>query len=181
MIDHIEESKKLPNVFIIHPKVFEDHRGEYLEIYNKKEYTEVLKPCVGKLTFVEDDISIATNHVLKGIHGDNQTWKLISCLYGRFYLVIINYDKRSAHYGKWTSFVLSDVNRMQILVPPKYGNGHLCITEKSIFHYKQTAYYDLKKQFSIKWNDERFKIWWPIKNPILSIRDEKGDKVYVER
>lgn len=158
---------KLDGVLLIKPVAFEDHRGYYLEIYNKSLYKE--KGI--HVDFIEDDISIAVRGVIKGIHGDNSTWKLISCLHGEFYLVVINYDKDSKDFGKWQSFVLSEANKHQVLVPPKHGNGHLCLTEKSIFHYKQSSYYGSSKQFTILWNDPAFKIPWPIKDPILSKRD----------
>lgn len=160
----------LDGVLLIKPTFFEDHRGEYLELYNEKLY----KSKGIDITFVEDDISIATRGVIKGIHGDSLTWKLISCLHGKFYLVVVNYNEKSKDFGKWQAFVLSEANKYQVLVPPKHGNGHLCLSEKSIFHYKQSAYYNSSRQFSIKWNDPRFKIWWPIKDPILSQRDELG-------
>ncbi len=161
---------ELEGVLLIKPTFFEDYRGEYLELYNEKLY----KSKGIDIDFVEDDVSIATRGVIKGIHGDSTTWKLISCLHGKFFLAVINYDQGSKGFGKWQSFVLSEVNKHQVLVPPKYGNGHLCVSEKSIFHYKQSAYYDHTKQFSIKWNDPRFNILWPIKDPILSERDKLG-------
>lgn len=159
---------ELEGVLLIKPTFFEDHRGEYLELYNEELY----KSKGIEVDFVEDDISIATKGVLKGIHGDSLTYKLISCLHGKFYLVVINYDEQSPDFGKWQSFVLSEVNKHQVLVPPRHGNGHLALSEKSIFHYKQSAYYSPSRQFTIKWNDPKFNIWWPIKNPILSRRDE---------
>ena len=164
------ERTKLGGVFLIKLDCFEDHRGEYLELYNEKLY----KSKGIDIDFVEDDISIATRDVIKGIHGDDCTWKLISCLHGKFYLVVINYDEQSKDFGKWESFALSETNKLQVLVPPKHGNGHLCLSEKSIFHYKQSAYYDPSRQFTIRWNDPKFKIWWPVKDPILSMRDELG-------
>ena len=75
----------LEGVLLIKPTFFEDHRGEYLELYNKKLYAS--KGI--DVDFVEDDVSIATRGVVKGIHGDTITWKLISCLHGKFYLVVI--------------------------------------------------------------------------------------------
>ncbi|MBN2313785.1 MAG: dTDP-4-dehydrorhamnose 3,5-epimerase family protein [Sedimentisphaerales bacterium] len=159
---------QLKNVLLIKPSFFEDHRGEYLELYNEKMY----KSRGIEIDFVEDDISIGIRNVLKGIHGDAVTWKLVSCLHGKFYLVVVNYDEKSPDFGKWQSFVLSDVNKHQVLVPPLHGNGHLVLSEKSIFHYKQSAYYDPSRQFTIKWNDPRFAIWWPHKHPILSQRDD---------
>ena len=120
---------------------------------------------------MQDDISISKKKVLRGIHGDNKTWKLVSCLLGKFYLIVVNNKKNSRDYMKWQSFVLSSENRQQILIPPGYGNGHLVLTQKAIFSYKQTTYYDPRSQFTIKWNDEKYKFSWPIKKPILSKRD----------
>ena len=81
----------MEGVLLIKPTFFEDHRGEYLELYNEKVY----KAKGIAADFVEDDISMATRGVLKGVHGDSVTWKLISCLHGKFYLVVINHDERS--------------------------------------------------------------------------------------
>lgn len=161
---------KLEGVLQIKPDVFSDHRGEYIEIYNDKMY----RAKGIDVKFVQDDISVSVKNVLRGIHGDNETWKLISCLYGEFYLLVVNCDKESKKFGEWESFMLSDKNRMQVLVPPKYGNAHLVISARTVFHYKQSTYYDFKRQFTYKWNDSRFNISWPIDNPILSRRDEKG-------
>ena len=164
------DKTKLDGVLLVKPEVFEDHRGEYVEIYNEDLYR---KNGIS-IKFLQDDISVSTKHVLRGIHGDLETWKLISCLYGKFYLVVVNCDTGSKDFGKWQAFVLSDRNRHQILVPPKYGNGHLILSDKAIFHYKQSTYYDPTKQFTYKWDDPKLNIWWPVKNPILSQRDEVG-------
>ena len=83
----------------------------------------------------------------------------------------VNNDKNSSQYMKWEAFTLSESNRHQILVPPKFGNGHLVLSEKAIFHYKQSTYYNRDGQFTILWDDPDWKFWWPSKNPILSMRD----------
>jgi dTDP-4-dehydrorhamnose 3,5-epimerase len=158
----------LKGVLQIKLDVFEDFRGEYVETYNEALYAE----NGIDVKFIQDDISVSSRNVLRGIHGDSATWKLISCLHGKFYLVVVNGDSQSDEFGKWQSFVLSAANRMQVLVPPKYGNAHLVLTETAIFHYKQSTYYDRSKQFTYKWNDPRLNIWWPIDNPILSQRDQ---------
>ncbi|MFH1718672.1 MAG: dTDP-4-dehydrorhamnose 3,5-epimerase family protein [Planctomycetota bacterium] len=161
----------LEGVLLIKLDVFEDFRGEYVETYNEAMYKE----NGIDVKFVQDDISVSSRNVLRGIHGDRETWKLISCLYGKFYLVVVKGDEQSKDLGKWESFVLSEKNRMQVLVPPNYGNAHLVLSDTAIFHYKQSTYYDRSKQFTYKWDDPRLNIRWPIKNPILSIRDE-GEK-----
>ncbi|MDD5020343.1 MAG: dTDP-4-dehydrorhamnose 3,5-epimerase [Candidatus Omnitrophica bacterium] len=166
----IVERTQLERVLLVKPSVFSDHRGEYVEIYNEDLYR---KNGID-VAFVQDDISMSYKNVLRGIHGDDATWKLISCLYGEFYLVVLNYDQGSKDFGKWQSFVLSDKNRQQVIVPPGFGNGHFVLSERAIFHYKQSTYYDPGKQFTVKWNDPRFNISWPVKDPILSKRDELG-------
>lgn len=164
------QKTKLDGVLLITPDVFEDFRGQYIETYNEEQYHD----HGITIKFVQDDISVSSRHVLRGIHGDSETWKLISCLYGKFYLVVVNCNKESSEFGKWQAFVLSDQNRQQVLVPPKYGNAHLVISDQAIFHYKQNTYYNPKGQFTYKWNDPAFNIWWPVKTPILSQRDEVG-------
>lgn len=160
---------KLDGVLLIKPPtIFEDFRGTYVETYNERLYTE----AGINVKFVQDDISVSRQNVLRGVHGDSKTWKLVSCLYGEFHLVVVNWDKASPQFAKWESFVLSDSNRLQVLVPPKFGNGHLVLSDMAIFHYKQSTYYDRAGQFTILWNDPRVNIRWPVKNPILSKRDE---------
>jgi len=150
------------------PTIFEDFRGHYVETYNKRLYHD----AGIDQDFIQDDISMSRRHVLRGIHGDDKTWKLISCLQGSFYMVVINNDPQSSQYRKWTSFTLSDSNRLQVLVPPKFGNGHVVMSEQAIFHYKQTTHYDRSGQFTLVWNDPALNIWWPVSDPIVSARDQ---------
>jgi len=163
------EDTELAGVKLITPPTnFEDFRGEYIEIYNRILFHEA------GLTqdFIQDDISVSSRHVLRGLHGDASTWKLVSCLYGKFYLIVINNDEKSPQYRKWQSFTLSDKNRLQVLIPPKHGNGHLVLSDVAMFHYKQTTSYDRSSQFTLIWNDPQLGLWWPVKNPIVSRRDE---------
>lgn len=160
----------LDGVLLIRCESFEDHRGEYVETYSENLY----RAAGIDVHFVQDDISVSTRDVLRGIHGDQETWKLVSCLHGKFYLVVVNCDTASESFGRWQSFVLSEKNRQQVLIPPKHGNGHLVLSEEAIFHYKQSTDYNPGGQFTYKWNDPALNIWWPISNPILSRRDESG-------
>lgn len=168
-MNKLEVSKtSLEGVLSILPSTnFEDFRGSYIEIYNEK----LFKDAGLTQNFIQDDISTSYSNVLRGIHGDSKTWKLVSCLKGSFYLVVVNNDSSSTEFGKWEGFTLSDVNRRQILIPPKFGNGHLVLSESAIFHYKQTTDYDREGQFTLMWNDPKLNIWWPTSNPILSRRD----------
>ena len=160
---------RLDGVKLLRPTtLFEDFRGEYVEIYNR----ELANAAGITVDFVQDDISVSTQNVLRGIHGDDTTWKLISCLQGRFYLVVVNYDETSPQYRQSEAFTLSDRNRLQVLVPPRFGNGHLVLSEQAIFHYKQSSYYDRGRQFTLAWDDPALALWWPTRDPIVSQRDQ---------
>jgi len=165
----IEVSKtKLPGVLKIRRQFFQDPRGFQFEIYNRRDYFK--KGMV--VDFVQDNISCSKRNVLRGLHGDIQTWKLISCLFGKLFFVVANYDPSSKDFGRWQSFILTPKNNLQILVPPRHLNGHLIMSDQAIFHYKLSEYYSgAENQFSVRWNDSRFDIKWPVDNPILSQRD----------
>ena len=157
------------SIKIFKNKAFKDLRGYYWTSWKK----EVIK----KIKFKHDKFSLSKRNVLRGLHGDNKTCKLVSCPYGKFILVVVNCKKKSKNYLKWKSWTLSHDNGVQILIPPNYANGHLCLSKECLFHYKLSykgSYLDADKQFSLKWNDPKIKIKWPIKKPILSSRDKKA-------
>jgi dTDP-4-dehydrorhamnose 3,5-epimerase len=162
------QKTSLDGVLLIEPLTnFEDYRGCYVELYSAPEY----RAAGIEYDFVQDDISISRRNVLRGIHGDQKTAKLVSCLHGAFYLVVINNIPGSTQYRRWAAFTLSEQNREQVLVPPGFGNGHLVLTETAIFHYKQTTTYDRASQFTLVWNDPQLGVFWPIREPIVSQRD----------
>ena len=99
---------------------------------------------------------------------------MISCLEGEFYLVVVNNIPDHKQFRQWVSFNLSEYNRYQVFVPPGFGNGHLVLTDRAIFSYKQSSYYNPKGQFTLLWDDPQLNLHWPINNPILSKRDQIG-------
>lgn len=167
----IEESKAIHGLKLIKPSVFHDFRGEYVCTYNADSY-DFYDDDGTRLIFREDDLSIARKDVIKGIHGDSRTTKLVQCIYGAFYLVVVDNRPQSPTYLTWQSFTLSDKNRHQVLIPAGCGNAHLCLTDTCAFSYKQThTYQGSDKQFTLRWDDPALKIYWPIDKPIVSLRD----------
>jgi len=158
----------LPGVLkVTPPTIFEDFRGAYVETYNEKLYRD----AGIDVHFVQDDFSFSSRNVLRGIHGDRETYKLITCPHGKIFLVAVDCDADSGSFGEWVSFVLSEKDRYQVLVPPMHGLAHLVLSEHAIFSYKQSTYYDRAGQFTYRFDDARFAIDWPIGDPILSERD----------
>jgi dTDP-4-dehydrorhamnose 3,5-epimerase len=163
------EKTSLDEVLLIKPSRFEDHRGTYVETYNIEDYE---RNGIG-VKFLRDDISTSRKNVLRGIHYDNKTWKLIQCMQGKIFFVVVDMRNESPQYLKWVSFDLNDQNRHQVLVPPGFGNGHLVLSESCIFHYKMSEYYDPANEKGVKWDDPSLGITWPVREPILSEKDSK--------
>ena len=161
------QATSLTGVYLIAPDVHEDKRGNFYETYNQKEYFGAGLTA----DFIQDDISGAVRGVLKGMHGDAGTYKLVQCVYGSVYAVILNCDETSADFGKWQSFVLSAENKHQLYIPPMYGNGYYVLSDTAVYAYKQSTYYGDYPQFTYKWNDPRFNINWPDDTVIVSERD----------
>lgn len=88
------EKTELDEVLLIKPSVFEDHRGLYVETFNRQDYE---KNNIN-IDFVRDDISTSRKNVLRGIHYDDKTWKLIHCMHGKIYFVVVNMKKNSGQY-----------------------------------------------------------------------------------
>jgi dTDP-4-dehydrorhamnose 3,5-epimerase len=163
-------SKKIPEVAVIQPDIFYDFRGEYVETWNIENYKVFNK---GKIEFKQDDISVSVKHTLRGLHGDFKTWKLVQCVYGSLLQVVVDMRVDSKTYLQYDMFSINDKNRTQILIPPGFANGHLVISETGIFSYKQSTLYEgTENQFTVKWNDPKINIPWPIENPLLSSRDK---------
>ena len=167
----VEESTKVRDLKIIKPVSFYDFRGEYVETFSAEKYK--FKDAEEQdIVFVEDDISVSKKGVLRGLHGDAKTWKLIQCLWGEIIIAVADMRKNSPTYLQWEMFSVTDKNRFQILVPAGCANGHLCISEKCLFSYKQSQYYSGSgNQFTIRWNDPKLGINWPVNDPLLSTRD----------
>lgn len=166
MIVDVKETT-LPGVKLIITDRFEDYRGELGSVYDENEYISAGLDA----KFVCDMAGMSYKNVLRGIHGDSETTKLVQCLHGTVYAVVVNCDESAPDFGKWQGFILSDKNHHQLYIPPLYGNSYFVLSECSVYTYKLSKSYS-ENQFSYAWNDPRFNIRWPTDKPVLSERDD---------
>ena len=148
-------------VLLYQPDFYEDYRGDIWTSWVLEEYPS--------LKWRRDKFSTSKKGVLRGLHGDDDSWKLMSCVYGEVYFVVVNPEK--THWD-WT--ILSNKNKKQVLVPPKYTNGIYVLSDECVLHYKYSypnEYQDIEKQYVVKWDDKDLNIHWPIEEPILQQRD----------
>jgi len=160
-----------PEVKVFQPDIFTDLRGDLLTLWHRDHFNP-------PMDFKHDKISTSTQHVLRGMHGDNKSWKLTSCLYGEMYFVVVDARPESKNYLKWDSIILDDRSRKLVLTPPQFAIGFLVLSAQALLNYMwayEGEYIDVDKQFTIKWNDSKVNIAWPISNPILSLRDKNAE------
>lgn len=155
---------------IIKETIFKDNRGLIWTAWEKKNKK------FPNLNFIHDKFALSKKNVLRGIHWDTKTWKLISCVYGKIFFVVVNCNNKSKNYLRHKKIILKQDENISVLVPPMFGNAMLCLSKTCILHYKlsyEGKYNDYNKQFTLKWNDPKLKISWPIKKKvILSSRDK---------
>ncbi|MEZ5458864.1 MAG: dTDP-4-dehydrorhamnose 3,5-epimerase [Steroidobacteraceae bacterium] len=161
----------LPGVRIIEPKVHGDPRGFFMETFQAKRYAEIAGI---DLPFVQDNHSRSARGVLRGLHAQKQRpqGKLVRCARGEVFDVAVDIDPASPTFGTWVGVVLSDVNQRQFWVPPGYAHGFVVLSDIADFEYKCTDYYDPSDEIGLIWNDPDVAIDWPIKEPLLSAKDQ---------
>lgn len=161
-----------PGLLVLEPRVFGDQRGVFIETFEKRRYEQAGM----KLDFVQDNYSRSVRGTLRGLHYQSQSaqGKLCWVPRGEVFDVAVDLRTSSPTFGKWLGTYLSEANRRQIYVPPGFAHGFCVISEIADFLYKCTDYYAPAHQHCIIWNDPDLNIDWPIKAPILSVKDREG-------
>ena len=95
---------------------------------------------------------------------------------GAVYDVIVDLRKDSKTFGKWEGFELTDNNHRMLFVPRGFAHGFCTLEDYTEFQYKCDNFYAPESEGAIIWDDSDLKIYWPIKNPILSDKDAKAQK-----
>jgi dTDP-4-dehydrorhamnose 3,5-epimerase len=163
---------QIPGVRIIEPDVFGDARGFFLETWNRSRYA-----AAGlDVEFVQDNLSFSAQGILRGLHfqSPNPQGKLVQVLQGEVLDVVVDLRRSSPQFGKWESIALSAENKRQVYVPPGCAHGFVVVSPAALFHYKCTALYSPKDEMTLLWNDPDLGIRWPLTNPQLSAKDQKG-------
>ena len=158
------------DVPIYSPSVYREYRGEIFTTFQNKFHP--VTELISNTDNIHNRFSKSYQGVLRGLHYDQKTYKLVQAVVGEIYLVVLDL-RDGPTYGKWESYVISEKTRDQVLIPPGFANGHYALTD-CIFHYTmfyEGDYVDENSQGIIKWNDPLFQIEWPTQSPILQKRD----------
>lgn len=164
-------STLLEEVLVFTPGCFRDFRGDLWTLWNRED-----SPL--DLDFNHDKVSVSKRNVLRGLHTDSKSWKLITCLHGEVQLVVVDYRKDSKNYLKSEYLILNNENKISVLIPPMFLNGHLVLSDSAVFHYKWSykgEYPDVEDQLSVHY--DCLDIPWLEKNVLLSARDSAASRL----
>lgn len=164
----------IEDMFVVEPTVFDDERGYFMETYQENDF----KKAGYDLNFVQDNQSKSSKGVLRGLHLQLKypQGKLVRVIRGEVFDVGVDLRGDSPTYGEWYGEILSEDNKKQLYIPPKFAHGFLVLSDEAEFLYKCTEFYHGEDESGIKWDDEDLAIDWPldgIDEIILSEKDEK--------
>ena len=146
-----------------------DKRGEIWSTFIEDKFNQL-----NLNNFNHDKFSISYKNVIRGIHYDPITTKLVTAIYGSINQIVVDLREGSPTFKKYLSFKINSDSRFSVLIPPMVGNAFQVESEFAIYHYKlayKGEYVDEGKQNTLKWNDPTIGINWDCKTPILSNRD----------
>ena len=171
----------LPEVILLRPKVFSDHRGNFFESYNARAFRDATGLDV---SFVQDNHSYSKAQVLRGLHYQvrQAQGKLVRVISGAVFDVAVDLRRSSPSFGRWVGARLSAEDKDVLWVPPGFAHGFYVLSDGAEFLYKTTDYWAPEFERTLLWNDPTLGIAWPLSGePILNAKDAAGRPLaYVE-
>lgn len=161
----------IEGLYVIEPTVFGDERGYFMETYNQKDMADAGL----HMTFVQDNQSMSTKGVLRGLHFQKQypQGKLVRVIKGEVFDVAVDLREGSSTYGKWHAETLSEENKKQFYIPEGFAHGFYVLSRTAEFCYKCTDFYHPGDEGGIKWDDPDIGIDWPLDPAAPLILSEK--------
>lgn len=164
------DTTDLDGVLVITPRVFKDARGFFFESYNQETWRANGIATV----FVQDNHSRSMRDTLRGLHFQLPPMaqvKLVRCVRGAIWDVVVDIRIGSPTFGRWVGIELSAENFRQLYIPTGYAHGFCVLSDEAEVLYKTSAVYSKPHERGIAWNDPQLAIDWPVAEPLLSDRD----------
>lgn len=164
----------LQGAFLIKFEKKIDERGFFVRTFCKNEFQKQ-NLCHD---FKQDSLSFNSHQgTIRGLHyqDPNSEIKLLQCLQGEIYDILVDIRKESPTYGKWISITLKENDVTALYIPKGIVHGFQTLKENTLLHYKISEYYDSGSARGIRWNDPFLAIKWPLSISQISTRDESYD------
>ena len=164
----------IEGLYVIEPTVFKDERGYFVETYNQND----MKEAGLDMVFVQDNQSMSTRGVLRGLHFQKQfpQVKLVRVVRVKVFDVAVDLRSDSKTYGKWFGVELSAENMKQFYIPEGFAHGFLVLSDEAEFCYKCTDFYHPGDEGGLAWNDPEIGVEWPLEEGVDLIISEKDQK-----
>ena len=168
------------NTLIIKPVFHLDDRGFFVETYNRSKYTELGID----IEFVQDNHSLSIEAgTLRGIHFQappHAQAKLVRCVRGAIYDVVVDLRRKSPTYGQWEGYELTPENGHQLFVPIGFAHGFVTLEPNSEIFYKFSDYYNPKTELSLLWSDNDIGIVWPITDKLILSQKDASATIFAD-
>jgi dTDP-4-dehydrorhamnose 3,5-epimerase len=163
----------LKGAYLIDLNKLEDERGFFSRLYCTKEFeAHGLNPNVVQ---VNNSHSVLKG-TLRGLHyqlAPKEETKLVRCIKGSIYDVIVDMRKDSPTFGQSFGTELSEENRQMMYVPNGFAHGFLTLKDNSELIYLVSEFYSKELERGLRWDDPALNIQWPFKPVVVSERDEQ--------
>ena len=150
---------------------FGDARGFFARVFCAKEFDSL--GLVSKFVQANNSFSLRRG-TLRGLHYQlppAAEAKLVRCIRGAFYDVVLDLRADSPTFGEWFGAVLTAENRLMMYVPRGFAHAILTLEDSSEALYLSSAFYASGQERGVRWNDARFSIRWPIEPSEISAKD----------
>jgi dTDP-4-dehydrorhamnose 3,5-epimerase len=164
---------EIEGVVLVEPDVHGDERGFFVESFRAGEFASLGID----LEFVQENHSRSAERVLRGIHMQRGQAKLVRCARGAIFDVAVDLRPDSPTYKRWEGYELDDVTHRQLFIPDGFGHGFCVLSDEADVLYRVSTYYDSDLESGIAWDDPEIAVHWPIKEPILSERDQSAPRL----
>jgi dTDP-4-dehydrorhamnose 3,5-epimerase len=166
------ETTPIQDVLIVHPEVFQDARGFFLEVYRQDVFAEAGLPT----NFVQLNHSRSARDVTRGLHfqWDPPMGKLMRVTHGAAFLVAVDIRKGSPTLGKWFGTEITAESKRQLWAPAGFARGFCVLSDAAEIEYLTTGTYNARGEAGIRWDDPAIGVTWPVSTPILSDRDRNA-------
>ncbi|HEV8283365.1 MAG TPA: dTDP-4-dehydrorhamnose 3,5-epimerase [Chitinophagaceae bacterium] len=169
----------LAGSFVIEPNVFTDDRGWFARFYCKNDFKEIGH----EKEWVQLNHSFTNKKgTIRGMHFQLHPFreiKMVKCISGAIYDVIIDLRKDSITFLKWFGVELSAKNKKMLYIPEGFAHGFQCLDDNCELLYHHSEFYTQGSEGGIRFDDPMIQIKWPLQVTMLSSRD--GSHPYLDK
>jgi dTDP-4-dehydrorhamnose 3,5-epimerase len=170
----------LKGAFVVEPDIHQDDRGLFFRFFCADEFRRIghTKPWIQlNHSFTKEKGSLRGMHYQLSPHAEI---KMVKCVAGKVFDVIIDLRKESTGFLQWTGIELSAENKKMIYIPEGFAHGFQALTDDCELIYHHSAAYKKEAERGIRWNDPAVNIQWPLTPVHLSDRDQQHPLVNSE-